>query len=140
MAYQIAWYIDQRVLEISINGQVSIDEFEQLHLDSFALVEKSPYKVHAIADMSQFDAMPTNLKMLTSASSQEKNHNQGMTILVMPKVQSVIRFLMTVVMQTLKLEYRICETREEAIDVLKRIDADLNNTMQNTVVVDGEAS
>lgn len=140
MAYQIDWYINQRVLEISISGQVSIDEFEQLHLDSFALVEKSPYKVHAIADMSHFDAMPTNLKMLTSASSHEKNHNQGMTILVMPKVQSVIRFLMTVVMQTLKLEYRICETREDAIDVLQRIDADLKNEMYNVELVDGETS
>lgn len=140
MAYTIDWYVDRRVLEIAISGQISIDEFEQLHQDSFALVEQSSYKVHAIADLSQFDAIPANLKMLTSASNHEKNHNQGMTILVMPKVQSVIRFLITIIMQTLRLEYRICETVEEAIEVLKRVDPDLRQTMEDTPTITDNAS
>jgi len=125
MPYQISWYVEQRVLRINIIGKIDIDEFERLHTESFSFVETSSNKVHAIVDLSQFEALPTNLRMLTSATSEEKSHNQGMTILVMPNMNGVLRFLCSVVMQTLRLEYRVCETNEQAVEILNRVDPNL---------------
>lgn len=126
MPYNISWYIEKRVILIEINGRIDLEEFEKLHNESFDYVMQSQFKVHAIADLSQFEAIPTNLRMLSSATSQEKNHNQGMTVLVMPKMPGVIRFIASIVMQTLRLEYRMCETVDEAINILKRVDTDLS--------------
>ena len=127
MPYNISWYIKERVILIQINGKIAIDEFEQLHNESFDYVMQSQFKVHAIADLSQFEAIPTNLRMLSSATSKEKNHNQGMTVLVMPKMPSIIRFLASIIMQTLRLEYRVCETTDEAINILQRVDTELGS-------------
>jgi hypothetical protein len=125
MPYKISWYIEERVILIQINGKIAIDEFEQLHTESFDYVMQSQFKVHAIADLSQFEAIPTNLRMLSSATSKENNSNQGMTVLVMPKMPSIVRFIVSVVMQTLRLEYRVCETVDEAINILQRVDTEL---------------
>jgi hypothetical protein len=125
MAYNISWYIENRVMLIEIVGRVDIDEFERLHNEAFDYVAKSPYKVHAIADLAQFDGIPTNFKILAAATNKEKTANQGMTILVMPKLARVIRFVASLIMQTLRLEYRMCETVDEALQILQNVDMSL---------------
>lgn len=125
MPYNMSWYVDKRVILIEIIGKIQLEEFEQLHNEAFEYVEQSPYKVHAIADMSQFEAIPTNVKLLSSASSKEKSHKQGMTVLVMPKMPGIIRFIASIILQTLRLEYRMCQTTEEAISILRNVDADI---------------
>lgn len=127
MPYQISWYIEQHVMLIEVTGTMDIEEFERLHTESFAYVTNSPFKTHAIVDLSQFAAIPTNLKMLTSATNKEKTDKQGMTVLVMPGMPSMIRFLVSIIMQTMRLEYRICETIDEAMDVLRRVDVSLRD-------------
>ncbi len=125
MPYEISWYVEHRVIFIKISGDIDLEEFEQLHADSFAMVENSHHKVHAIADLSEFNAAPTNLRALSAASNPEKNHNQGLTVLVAPKIAGIFTFLFSVILQTLKLEYRISETVEDAVTILKKVDVDL---------------
>jgi hypothetical protein len=123
MSYTISWFIEKRVMLIELSGRVELEEFERLHNEAFAYVAESPYRVHAIADLSRFEGMPTNFKMLTSATNKEKTANQGMTVLVMPKLARIIRFVGSLVMQTLHLEYRICETIDDAVQIIQHIDA-----------------
>jgi len=131
MPYEITWYIEERVLNMSISGNIELEEFERMHKESFALVEKSPYTVHAIVDLSEFDAAPTNLRMMSSASNSNKSDKQGMTVMVMPKIHGMFRFVTSVIMQTLRLEYRICQTQDDAIEILRRIDNDLRDLMSS---------
>ncbi|MEL6148049.1 MAG: hypothetical protein AAFU54_12085 [Chloroflexota bacterium] len=125
MPYNISWHIQDRVMLIEISGNISVQEFEQLHRDSFEYVGQSSYKVHAIADVSDFSAAPANVRMLVSATNEEKDDRQGMTVLVAPNLPKIFGFLASVILQSLRLEYRICDTREEAIEILRRIDTDL---------------
>lgn len=127
MPYKLTWYVVNHVILIEITGHIDLTEFEQLHNEAFEYVANSQHKVHAIADLSQFEAVPTNLRMLSSATNKEKTHKQGMTVLVMPKMPGMIRFIVSLIMQTLRLEYRICESIDEAMSILERIDINLSN-------------
>lgn len=128
MPYQISWYMEQHIMLIKVTGAMDIEEFTQLHTESFAYVTHSPFKTHAIVDLSQFSTIPSNLRMLTSASNSEKVDNQGMTVMVMPGMPSMIRFLVSIIMQTMRLEYRVCETIDEAVDILRRVDVAINDS------------
>ena len=127
MPYNISWHIENRVMLIEIIGTIALDEFEQLHNEAFACVTQSPHKVHAIADVSQFAASSTNLRLLMSNSNKDKDDGQGMTILVAPKIPKMLHFTASIVLQTLRLEYRICQTVDEAMGILRRIDMDIMN-------------
>ncbi len=125
MPYNIAWYIENRVMLIEVKGTIALAEFEQLHQEAFAYVAQSPHKVHAIADVSQFTATSTNLRLLTAATNKEQDDKQGMTILVAPNMPHMLHFMASIVLQTLRLEYRVCHTMAQALTILSRIDADL---------------
>lgn len=126
MPYSMSWFIEKRVMLIEVSGRIDLEEFERLHKDAFAYVAESPYRVHAIADLSRFEGMPTNFRMLAAATNKEKTANQGMTVLVMPKLVRVVRFVCSLIMQTLHLEYRMCETIDEAVQIIQNVDAALH--------------
>ena len=125
MTYEISWYIPNRVMLIKVSGNIDLEEFECLHNEAFEYVSQSHFKVHAIADLSEFKAIPTNIRLLFSASNTEKDHKQGMTVLVQPKMPAMIRFVASLIMQTLRLEYRVCETMEDAMKILHRVDLEI---------------
>ncbi len=125
MPYTISWYIEHRVILIEVSGPVSLDEFERLHSESFEYVAASSHKVHAIADISTFTAVPNNLKMLMSSAHKDKNDRQGMTVLVAPTMPRILYFLVSVLLQSLRLEYRMADTVDEAMEILRRIDAEI---------------
>jgi len=125
MPYNISWSIEQRIMLIEVSGNITLEEFKQMHDESFTYLVQSPHKVHAIADLNQFEAIPTNIRMLFSATNKEKHPNQGMTVLVMPKMSGIIRFVASLIMQTLRLEYRVCENIDDALKILQRIDVDV---------------
>lgn len=126
MPYTIDWYIDQRVLLITVDGSLELEDFHQLHDEAFSYVKASDDIVHAIADLTNFEAIPTNISALFSSSNQEKTQQQGMTVLIMPGLNGVIRFAIGLVLQGLHLEYRIAESKEQAMTILERVDTTLS--------------
>jgi hypothetical protein len=125
MTYRISWHTPNHILYIEIIGRIAVAEFEQLHQETFAYVAASPHKVHAIADISQFETYPNNLRLLSAAAHKDQDDNQGMTVLVTPYMPRLLYFFVSVILQKLQLEYRLCQTVEEALEILRRSDPQL---------------
>lgn len=125
MPYTVSWYIENRVLLITISGRVTLEDLQALHNDSYQHVLQSSNRVHAIADLSAFEGIPTKLSGLSSVVNKEKHPNQGMTVLVLPNLNVIFRFVGGLILQTLRLEYRVCQTMDEAVDILQRVDTDI---------------
>jgi hypothetical protein len=120
MPYKISWY-DKRTLLVELIGEISSDDFIRMTNESFALVEAANERIDAIVDQSQAQSLPLNINTLSKSIPRNKNANQGMSILVIPKMNPIGRFAASTLLQILGLEYRIAQSMEEAEAILQKI-------------------
>jgi hypothetical protein len=120
MPYKISWY-DKRTLLIELIGEISSDDFMAMTNESFALVEAASERIDAIVDQSQAKSLPLSINTLAKNIPRNKHGNQGMSILLIPKMNSIGRFAASTLLQILGLEYRIAQSMEEADAILRKI-------------------
>jgi hypothetical protein len=120
MPYKISWY-DNRTLLIELIGVISADDFLAVTNESFALVEAASERIHGIVDQSQALSLPLSINSLARYIPRNKHPNQGMSILVIPKLNPIGRFAASTLLQILGLEYRIAQNMEEAEAILQKI-------------------
>lgn len=119
MPYQISWHNPNTML-IELSGDVSPEDFLNITSESFALVEAANEKIDAIIDQSQAKTLPLNLRVLVDSVPRNRHPNQGMTVMLIPKMNQLGRFAASTLLQILGLEYRIAQTMEEAEAILQK--------------------
>jgi hypothetical protein len=106
---------------IQVIGIVTHEELTAITNESFVLVEQTENRVHAIVDQSALESMPKSLKSLSDSFPRNSRANQGITVLVIPDMNRFGKFIGSVLMQLVGLEYRIVNTMEEAEFLLQSI-------------------
>jgi hypothetical protein len=120
MPYKISWY-NKRTMLVELLGEISSEEFAAMTNASFALVEAANERIDAIVDQSQAQSLPLNINTLARNIPRNKHGNQGMTILLIPKLHQLGRFVGSTLLQILGLEYRIAQSMEEADAILQKL-------------------
>jgi hypothetical protein len=120
MPYKISWH-DKRTILVELIGEISSDEFLTMTNESFELVQAATERIDAIVDQSQAAALPRSINTLAKSIPRNKHPNQGMTILLIPKMNQLGRFAASTLLQVLGLEYRIAQNMEEAEAILQKL-------------------
>jgi len=120
MPYKISWY-NKRTMLVELLGEISSEEFLTMTNESFELVQAATERIDAIVDQSQAEALPRSINTLVKSIPRNKHANQGMTILLIPKMNQLGRFAASTLLQILGLEYRIAQSMEEADAILQKL-------------------
>jgi len=121
MPYQINWH-DKNILLIELEGEISGEELGIIAEESFQLVVAASQVIHAIVDTSKMTTSPLNLRKSVSSIEGRRHPNQGLTVMVIPKMNIILSYASTTIMQLLRLEFRIVRSIEEAEATIHRID------------------
>lgn len=121
MPYQISWMVPGQTMLVTLSGQVTEEELRIMTDESYQMVIRASGKVHAIVDQSKVEKMPTTLKTFTRSMTRTRHPNQGITVLVLPGMNPVGKFISTTLMQIIGLEYRMAQNIQEAQDIISRL-------------------
>lgn len=121
MPYIISWHTHNHIMLVQLIGDVSEDDLTTMTNETFKMVEQSDNRVHAIVDQSAVTTLPKSLKALSSSMPRNRSDNQGLTVLIVPSMNRVGKFLSSMALQLIGLEYRIVDSIEEAESLLKTI-------------------
>ena len=119
--YTISWHRENRVLYMKLEGQVAADELIKMEVEAFEIIKNATGVIHAIVDMR----LIANASSLNSAFANMKrsNHpNQGISVIVLPSINRIAKFITSTMMQVLHLQFRLCESMEEAEAIIEKVD------------------
>ena len=88
MPYKISWHSSTTML-VELLGDISPDDVKMMTNESFALVETASERIDAIVDQSQATSLPLSLKTLLNSIPRNHSPLQGMTILLIPKMNQM---------------------------------------------------
>src|SRR5688572_33414146 len=97
-SYSIDWYITNRVLLITIIGEISGDELRQMEAEAFDHIRKASSIIHAVVDLQRLSVRPGNLQEALKDTKRPKHKNQGTSVIVAPPMHPVIKFICSAVM------------------------------------------
>lgn len=120
MPYKITWHTENHIMLVELIGKVTEDELTAITNESFEMVQQSNNRVHAIVDQSTVESMPKSLQALSNSMPRNRSENQGITVLIVPKMNRFGRFVSSMTLQLIGLEYRIVESIQEAEALLQK--------------------
>lgn len=125
MPYRIDWLIKDHIILIEMIGDVTLEDLHHMTLESQGYVERGAAHVHAVVDQRQVSSLPSDMRQVIATVRQVRVPPTGISVMVMPRIQPLFKFIASVLMQVVSLDYRFANTFEEALIVLSRIDPDI---------------
>jgi hypothetical protein len=119
--YTISWHRENRVLHMKMEGEVGNEELQKMEAEAFELIQNAPGIVHAIVDLRLL-SNPNSMGSSMGGMSRNKHPNQGMSIIVVSSMNRISKFVVSTMMQVLRLQFRICESMEEAEAIIDKVD------------------
>jgi hypothetical protein len=123
MGYQVQWYLEQRVVLVTLSGHLSMDEILQMHATTGHMVETGSAPVHILVDVTTLQSHPTNIREIAQASGYLSHANMGWAILINPS--RITQFVVTLVGGVTKVKNKSVHSIEEALKVLHHVDITL---------------
>jgi hypothetical protein len=119
--YTISWHRENRVMYMKLEGEMPPDELVKMEAEAFELIQKAPGMIHAIVDLRLLNN-PNSMSSSMGGMNKNKHPNQGMSVIVVPPMNRISKFVTSTMMQVLRLQFRICETIEEAEAIIDKVD------------------
>jgi hypothetical protein len=106
---------------MKLEGEMDTAELQKMEAEAFELIKNAPGVVHAIVDLRGL-SNPNSMGSSMGSMSRNKHPNQGMSIVVVSSMNLISKFVVSTMMQVLRLQFRICETIEEAEAIIDKVD------------------
>lgn len=119
MPYNISWWSEGEVLYLKLYGHLTLDDLEQVTQKSLEYLEASSTIIHAITDATDVESTPSNIPTLLRKMNAGQHRNSGYTIIITSN--KLITFIANTLLQVLKMQVRIVQTKEEAQKILDRV-------------------
>jgi hypothetical protein len=124
MPYRLGWYIENKVVYLDLIGEISGDEYKEAIANIIKASEEiGNIPLHTLADNRHLEKWP-NLTSLTGITMPE---NRGWVISVGVS-NGLLKFLSSTAGQLLRLDMKMVNDISEAIQVLQRVDPELQDT------------
>jgi hypothetical protein len=124
MSAQVSWYIQNRVILIVMEADVTMDGIQEMNTDIVALLESGNPPVHVIFEASKMNVHPSKVVDLVNTLTFLKHPNLGWDLTIAPN--RLVKFLGTVVNNiTGAKQVQFVDTIEEGMARLKKLDTSI---------------
>lgn len=123
MAYLIQWHIPQRVLQIKLSGEVSLQDMVKMIDETHTYVNSGQAPVHILIDATDYANTPVNFQEISKIAPTMGNPNTGWWVLINPG--KMMWFTSTILSKLLGVKIKTSNSLEEALLILERVDLSL---------------
>jgi hypothetical protein len=123
LAYSIDWYITNRVLLITVLSEMNRDDLVAMEAEAFKYIRQASCTIHAIVDLQGLTAKPRSIQEALRDTERPKHKNQGTSVIIVAPMNPLVKFICSAVMTTLRLNYDICDSFDEAKDKIAKLEA-----------------
>lgn len=126
MPYELSWLLDKRIIHLRAFDILTAQEYQSAADELLLMFSDGIAPVHVIVDhldVQEIKLSPTILKELIFPNQHEAS---GWTILVSPS--KLATFSISMITQLNKVAIRTCDSLEEAMSILQRVDQSILET------------
>lgn len=124
MTYQISWYLEKRIVVLTTEAVLALDELPGLFEGIQQFRDDGNYPVHIISDFSRLEKFPVSLAAIRQVTPAMRGF--GVNVIIGVR-NPVLHFLLNAFSQFSSLEIRVSEDLSEALHVLARLDPSLSH-------------
>lgn len=130
MPANVSWYVEDRVLQINLTGDVTRDELADVAAQTAAYIDAAPDQsvvplIHTLVDATQIEGFPKTLKDFAGAYAPMASHHQIGWVLLYGTEDALMLFIADAASQMFTTRFRKFKKRQEAVDFLQYIDTTL---------------
>jgi len=128
MAYEVSWFVDQRVVYFRSYGTATVEDIHNMNRDTQAYVRAGQPLVHVLVDLSALEKFPTNLSGMRQ-SLQQMDHERMGWVVVCGAGNALLRFVASLITQFVipNVRLRMFDTVEQGTAFLRERDATLTD-------------
>jgi hypothetical protein len=125
MAFNISWYVENRVILANVEGIVDDNEMNLSNTTITQLLDKGKAPVHLIVNTTDLKQFPTNVNGLRKSLAYLAHPNIGWIIIV--NTNPLLNFLAHIVTSIVQAKSRTVKTFEEGKQLLRTLDASVTS-------------
>ncbi len=127
MAYQIGWYQPERILDLALEDDVSLEDARYLSQEATGMLAYGTPLVHVIVDLSAVTSFPTSLSMIQHMITIPRSTDNLGWVIICGARNSMLRFLATTLTQVAVENVRLhaSDNIDDAIQFLYEVDTSL---------------
>jgi hypothetical protein len=123
MAQEMNYWVERRVILHRVDGNLTSQEFRDANVKAVRLVQEGTAPVHHVIDAVRLGKVELNLKQLSEIVTLLREPNLGWVVLIGGNV--ITRFLASVMTQQDPVKFRVVDTLDDAVQLIKRMDTTL---------------
>lgn len=129
MPFDIRWCIPNRVIFITVYGELTLDELRQSHAATLDYIARGEAPVHVISDTTSMEKFPHSLGSYKEILGQKTHPNTGWVLTITHN--QVQRLLANMTTQIAGGQQKSVASFDEALNFLQRVDLTLTETQKD---------
>jgi len=129
MSIETSWLVENEVMVVKMSGTLTLDDMRKGTVTSLDALEHATSKVHQIIDLSEVKSLPNNIAEFGKLAQPANEHPMMGWVIVHGIQNKLIKFIATMTGHVSKTKLKVVDSRQEAIDVLKRLDITLSDKL-----------
>lgn len=126
MPINVSWYIENRIIEVTFSGAVTVEEIEQGAKETMALFDQSDQApIHVMHDYGDMTDFPKNIKLIAAVSRHSFADERRGWVVPHSIKQNLARFILVGASQLSRTKINVVNTHEQALAFLRQIDPTL---------------
>lgn len=126
MSYTFNWLVTNRVVNFSLGETYTLEDAGQLNTQMLDLLNHSTQPLHMLVDLTILRHYPLRVTEEVWSITQCLRHSQmGWMLVINHGANPMAHFIATVVSKTTGVKMRFVKSREEAMEILHRMDLTL---------------
>jgi len=127
MPFEMSWYLPKRVVLLRYYGHATVEDIDRVGDVSVQYVLEGTPPVHIIADMTEVETFPTNLRQSARAIRTIKDPAMGWTVII--STNPLMRVIIVTLSRLAGFRFHIATSREQARAFLVGVDATLKELL-----------
>ncbi len=128
MPFEMIWYLPKRIVLLRYYGHTTVEDIARVGEMSVQYVlEEGTSPVHVIADMTEVEKFPTNLRRAASAIKTINDPAMGWTVII--STNPLMRILIVTLSRLAGFRFHIATSREQALAFLVSEDISLKEPL-----------
>jgi len=127
MDYRLEWHIPNRVLILTVSGDVSLEELARFNRAVLNYLEQGVAPVHLVSIGDNIRRVPTNLMLIKETVTYIQHPKMGWTIIVQEKANSLTGFMVSVAAQATGMKMHLVKNVGDGLETLRRLDQSIGS-------------
>jgi len=122
MDYRLEWHVPNRVLLLTVSGDVSLDDLVGFNSAVIDCLEHGTAPIHVVSIGDNIRRVPTNLMLIKESVTYLQHPKMGWTIIVQEKANPVTGFMVSVAAQATGMKLHQVKNLADGLETLRRLD------------------